>query len=428
MTEQEIKDLAKAVFYNGTKDLSAQAEKSAAAVETLKKDVNGKLDALTEKVSRLEAAPVGNPLQTKADFGTHLGANVNEIVSVLREKGYFQNQEKSVEENRANAALFTKWGISLFKSISTHNPAIYSDFCKAANVEDTDANGGYLVPSVIVPELIKAVRNDSFAMRECNVFPMSAPEVSFPAEDGLATASFTGENTAATKSNPTFKNVVIKALKAVSLTDGVSSELLQDSVVSFVGILVDQMTYAIAQLIDNVVLNGISGDTANFKGILNASTGVQAVALAKGKALKDVDYDSVADLVGLLKPGDLARAKFCLSSYALTVLRKVKSTDGVPLFANAVAGDPSTFLGKPYFLSEFAPGATDASTAAKNVIAFGDWKKYYIGLMPNTLAIEADPYSNFDKDTIRYRMKMRVGGNPVRTSAFAVLKSGEAAS
>ena len=233
---------------------------------------------------------------------------------------------------------------------------------------------------------------------------------------------------AATKSNPTFKNVVIKALKAVSLTDGVSSELLQDSVVSFVGILVDQMTYAIAQLIDNVVLNGIAGDTANFKGVLNASTGVQAVALAKGKALKDVDYDSVADLVGLLKPGDLARAKFCLSSYALTVLRKVKSTDGVPLFANAVAGDPSTFLGKPYFLSEFAPGATDATTAAKNVIAFGDWKKYYIGLMPNTLAIEADPYSNFDKDTIRYRMKMRVGGNPVRTSAFAVLKSGEAAS
>lgn len=73
MTEQEIKDLAKAVFDNGTKDLSAQAEKSAAAVETLKKDVNGKLDALTEKVSRLEAAPVGNPLQTKADFGTHLG-------------------------------------------------------------------------------------------------------------------------------------------------------------------------------------------------------------------------------------------------------------------------------------------------------------------------------------------------------------------
>lgn len=33
MTEQEIKDLAKAVFDNGTKDLSAQAEKSAAAVE-----------------------------------------------------------------------------------------------------------------------------------------------------------------------------------------------------------------------------------------------------------------------------------------------------------------------------------------------------------------------------------------------------------
>lgn len=402
--------------------------KSAAAVDSLQKDVNGKLDALTEKVSKLEAAPVSRGgVETKADFGTHLGANVNEVVATLREKGFFQNKEKSMEENRADAALFSKWAVSLFKSFSARNPSIYSDFCKAANVEGTDANGGYLVPSVIVPELIKAVRNDSFALRECTTFTISAPEVSFPAEDGLATAAFVGENTAATAGNPTFKNVVIKALKAVSLTDGVSGELLQDSVVSFVGILVDQMTYAISQLIDNAVLNGISGDTANFKGILNASTSVQAVTLAAGKGLKDVDYDSVADLVGLLKPGDMARAKFCLSSYALTALRKVKSTDGVPLFANAVAGDPATFLGKPYFLSEFAPGVTDAATASKNVIAFGDWKKYYIGLMPNTLAIEADPYSNFDKDTIRYRMKMRVGGNPVRTSAFAVLKTGETA-
>lgn len=84
-------------------------------------------------------------------------------------------------------------------------------------------------------------------------------------------------------------------------------------------------------------------------------------------------------------------------------------------------------LAKAVF-EEGAKSAEDktAATAAKNVLAFGDWKKYYIGLMPGSLAIEADPYSNFDKDTIRYRMKMRIGGNPVRKSAFAVLKTGAA--
>ena len=423
MTEQEIKNLAKAVFEEGAK--SAE-DKTAATVDEKLKGVNGKLADLTEKIGKLEAAPASGAFETKADFGMHLGANVNEVVETLRSKGLFQNKELSTEENRANAALFGKWAVSLFKSMAMRDPSVYREFCKAANVEGTDANGGYLVPKTVAAELIKSVRDDSFALRECTTFTMSAPEVSFPAENGLATAAFVGENTAATAANPTFNSVVIKALKAMSLTDGVSGELLQDSVVSFVGILVDQMTYALSQLIDNTVINGISGDTANFQGILNAATGIATVQLAAKKTFADVGYDELADLVGKLKASDAARAKFCLSGYGLTVLRKVKTADGVPLFASPVAGDSATLLGKPYFVSEFMPGVADAATAAKNVLAFGDWKKYYIGLMPGSLAIEADPYSNFDKDTIRYRMKMRIGGNPVRKSAFAVLKTGAA--
>ncbi|MBQ6409771.1 phage major capsid protein [Candidatus Saccharibacteria bacterium] len=429
MTPEEIKNLAKAVFEEGAKGIEKKvAEKGAANAEQLKA-ANDKIAQLTEKVSKLESAPVGGVCVTKHNFGTFHDVNVNEVVEHVRSKGMFCDKSIAEEENRENAALFAKWAIALHKSLTSHDMTAYREFCKAANVEGTDANGGYLVPSVLMPEIIKAIRNDSFALRECTVLTMSAPEIKFPAENALVSAAFVDENSAATASNPTFSQVSIKAKKAVALTDGVSSELLQDSVVAFVGILVDQMNYALSQLIDDTVLNGISGNTTDFQGLLVGATAIQNVQLAQTKVMTDIGYDNIADLVGKLAPSDAVRAKFCLSNYELTILRKVKASgSGLPLFADAVKGDAPTILGKPYFISEKMPGSSDASTAAKNVLVFGDWKQYYLGIMPGSLAIEADPYTNFNKDTVRFRMKLRVGGNPVRKSAFAVLKTGAAAS
>lgn len=435
MTENEIKNLAKAVFDEGTKSVKKQMDDSAAAVQAEIKDVSGKLaaleekaalvDELAEKVSALEAAPADGVQLVKADLGRFMGADLNEAAELLRQKGLFKD---GGEEGRQKAGLTAKWAVAAVKSMALKNPSVYAEFCKAANVEGTDANGGYLVPAVLAQELIKAARENSFALRECTVFTQNAAEVNFPAEDALVSASFVGEGSAAAASDPTFKQVPVKAQKAVALTTGVSAELLQDSVVSFVGILADQMTYAIAQLVDKTVLNGIASDTDNFQGILNASTGVQAVTMAQGKTFADLAYDDMSDLITLLADGDRAQAKFALSRYGLGLVRKVKSSDGVPLFASAVSGEPATILGVPYFTTENAPGASDAATVSKNVLALGNWKKYYIGIMPGAMALEADPYSSFDKDLVRYRMKLRVGGNPVSKSAFAVLKTGAAAS
>lgn len=107
MTEQEIKNLAKAVFEEGAK--SAE-DKTAATVDEKLKGVNGKLADLTEKIGKLEAAPASGAFETKADFGMHLGANVNEVVETLRSKGLFQNKELSTEENRASGAVWQMGG------------------------------------------------------------------------------------------------------------------------------------------------------------------------------------------------------------------------------------------------------------------------------------------------------------------------------
>lgn len=433
MTEQEIKNLAKAVFDEGTKTLSAKMDKHAASADEKLSQMDGKLKQLEEKsarledletkVSKLEAAPAVGIQLVKADFGHFMGADINKAAALLTDKGLFKGDS---EESRQKAALAAKWAVAAVKSMAYKNPALYADFCKANNLEGTDANGGYLVPEVLEAELIKAARENSFALQECTVFPQNASKVTFPAEDGLVAAGFVSEGAAATPSNPTFKQVALELKKAVCLTEGVSGELLEDSVVSFVGILLDQMNYAVSQLLDKTVLNGISGDSNNFMGILNPSTGIEAISLAQGKAFADISYDDLSDMITLIPGMDRAVAKFCMSRYGLGLVRRIKSTDGVPVFASAVSGEPATLLGQRYFTSENAPGVADKATAEKIVLALGNWKKYYIGMKPGSMALESDPYSSFDKDLIRYRLKMRVSGNPVRKSAFAVLKTGQA--
>jgi HK97 family phage major capsid protein len=427
MTPEEIKAAAKAALEEGTKDIAqkaANAEKSAADV-ALKLEAQEKANKeLSEKVAKLEAAPVGGVAVTKSDFGDFLGTKINPIVSALRLKGFFRNAEKSDEENREKAANYVKWTLALFKSFSSRNPAIYTDYCKDANIEGTDAQGGYLVPPEIAAELILAVREESFALRECTVFPMSSNETDFPAEDALVSAAFVDEAAAASASNPTFKQIQIKAKKAMALTAGISFELLQDSIISFVNILTDQMTYALAQLIDNSVINGISGNTADFKGLLVPSTAIQAITLAAGKYYQDLGYDNLSDAITLLPNGARARAKFAFSRYAIGLIRKIKDTTGQPIFANAISGEPNTVLGMPYLLTESVPGAADAATASKIFTVLGNFKDYYIGMRDDTMALELDPYTQFDKAMIRTRMIMRVGGNPIRTSSFAVIKAG----
>ena len=136
MTEQEIKNLAKAVFEEGTKTLSEKMDKHAASADEKLSHMDGKLKQLEEKsarledletkVSKLEAAPAGGIQLVKADFGQFMGADINKAAALLVDKGLFKGDS---EEIRQKAALSAKWAVAAVKSMAYKNPALYADFC-----------------------------------------------------------------------------------------------------------------------------------------------------------------------------------------------------------------------------------------------------------------------------------------------------------
>lgn len=425
MNEQEIKALAaqvKAENEKGTSELvKKQVEEATNPLKAELETLKGEKKSLEEKVQKLADTPMQAKI-VSGDFGKYMGCNINEAVEAIRAKGLFKHE--IAEKGRENAALCAKFLIAVSKSMITKDKSYYNQFCKDANLEATGAAGGYLVPEVLQAEFIRSARETSFALQKCTVFNMSDKKVLFPAEDALPTAYWVDEADAITPSNPTYAQIAIEAKKAACLTAGVSSELLQDSIVSYVSILAEQMIYSLSQLVDNAVLNGISGNSVDFKGLLVAATGVQAVTLDAGKVMTDMSYDNIVDLVSLLNDADRARAELCCSRYVKGLLAKLKDDNKNPIWASAVAGEPATLLGQRYFTSEKAPSVADKDTASKIFAVLGDFSKYYIGIREGSMMIEADPYTNFATDLIRHRMTLRIGGNPVRKSAFAVLKAG----
>ncbi len=421
MTEEELKAMAEQVNKEAALSIKKQVEEAAAPLKAEIETLKSEKKTLEDKVQKIADLPLGVKTIT-ADFGKYMGCNINEAVEGIRAKGLFKHE--ITEKGRDNAALCAKFLIAVSKSMITKDNSYYHQFCKDANLEATGAAGGYLVPEVLQAEFIRSARETSFALQKCTVFNMADKKVLFPSEDALPVAYWVDEAGPITQSNPTYGQIAIEAKKAACLTAGVSSELLQDAIVSYVSILAEQMIYSLTQLVDDAVLNGISGNSTDFKGLLVAATAVQGVTLDAGKYMKDVAYDNLVDVVSLLNNEDRAKAEFCFSRYAKGLITKLKDDIGNPIWASAVQGEPATILGQKYFTSEKAPGVSDASTASKIFGVLGDFSKYYIGIRQGSMMIEADPYTNFATDLIRHRMTLRIGGNPVRKSAFAVLKAG----
>jgi HK97 family phage major capsid protein len=237
----------------------------------------------------------------------------------------------------------------------------------------------------------------------------------------MVSAFFVDELQAGTPSDMTFGQVVLKTKKLMALSGAISNELLQDTVIDYLGILAEQIIYSIAQKIDNSVLNGVAGDTVNFKGLLVPATAVPSVT-ASGtlSALTAKDFSS---LITPLTKADAINAKYVLSRYADQVVRDLKTTQGFPIYSMPNAVEPANIYGYGKVSTEFAPGIADAATASKNVILFGDLKKYFLGIRLQEMTLDIDTSTYFDKYASRFRMVWRMAGNPARISAFRVLKT-----
>lgn len=225
----------------------------------------------------------------------------------------------------------------------------------------TDAYGGFLVPSTMLPQVFMIPAEvDPFAGRVTQI-PMATPSVEISARvDKNHTSSVSGgftvtrkaETVAATSSRSEFEQILYKATKQVGLAY-VTEELLTDSPISFASIVQRGFSdeFAAATLSERLTGTG----AGEFLGILKSPCLV-SVAKEGGQA---ADTIVKANLVKMRarcwrygSPGT-----FWLANHdTIPQLADLNTgTGGVQLWLPSLREDvPDLLLGKPIFFSEFA--------------------------------------------------------------------------
>lgn len=151
----------------------------------------------------------------------------------------------------------------------------------------------------------------------------------------------------------------------------VSKELSDDSIFAMETLLGSLLGERLGRIANLQLTTGTGSSAPN--GIVTAST---AGKTATGTAA--ITFDEILDLEHSVDPayrnGPMVR--YMLNDSTLLAVRKLKDGDGNYLWqmGNVQAGIPSTINGRPYSINQ----AMDSLAAAKKVMLFGDFSKYYV--------------------------------------------------
>jgi HK97 family phage major capsid protein len=175
-------------------------------------------------------------------------------------------------------------------------------------------------------------------------------------------------------------------------------------------------------------LSGADIDNLHRQGIINAS-GIVEIDMATTQKVTNISYNTIADIIGSLDTAfdSSSSVAFAMSKYTLTALRKLKTTDGYPLYAE-LRGKSPTLWGYPVIGTTSSVLVQNAATdvALKPSIIFGDWSKYRV-VRRKGLTIEIGYNTDdFQKGKKSIKSDSRFGGRAEFGEAFIVLNNGPA--
>lgn len=306
--------------------------------------------------------------------------------------------------------LYAKWLRGGDKALSAEEWANI----RAVTSTTTGSEGGYTVQSDVAKTLIEALKayGGMRAVSTVIATEMGNP-LSFPSTDGTAeTGEWIAENTTATAADPTFGTVAVNAYKASSKIVAVPFELLQDAQIDIEAFVNARLAERLGRVTNTGYTVG-SGTAQPFGVVTRASAGKVGAAGQTATVI----FDDLIDLIHSVDPAYRAgKCGFMLADSSLKVIRKLKDSQGRPIFLPGYELNnsmPDTILGYGVTVNQ------DVAAMAANAksILFGDYSKYIIrDVMAATLFRFTDSaYAKLGQ--VGFLMWMRSGGNLVDTAA-----------
>jgi HK97 family phage major capsid protein len=264
---------------------------------------------------------------------------------------------------------------------------------------------------------------DTSTIRGANptVFSTSSGEnLVVPRATAYGTAKWTAEGGTLSAGDPTVSSVTLGAYKVGVLVQ-ISHELLADEGFDVQGFVASQAGMLIGIAVDTAYVNG-TGTTQPTGFLQTASVAVQAatgtgslVGLPTSGSITGAD--TLVELYHSVIPQYRARASWLMHDATVKIIRKLKDTTGQYLWQPAlVAGQPDTLFGRPVYPDPHMPQITAAS---QSVIAFGDFKGYFIRDVTPLRFERSDEYA-FGTDLVSFRALYRTDGVLADTSAVKV--------
>lgn len=282
---------------------------------------------------------------------------------------------------------------------------------QAAMSAGTAAEGGYTVATEYYRQLTEGmkafggIRSVATTLRTGTGAVMNFPTADATSEEGEQV----GENAAVTLGETGFSNIELAVYKYSSKKIALPFELIQDSMFDLEGYIQSLLTMRIGRITAKRFTTGTGSSQPN--GIVTASSAGKVGATGQTAS---ITYDDLVDLEHSVDPAyrNGPGVGFMMHDSTLKVLRKIKDTEGRPIFVPGYdqgnpGGAPDRLLGRRIVISqEMATMAANAKS-----VLFGDFSRYVIReVMDLTLFRMAD--SNFIMNgQIGFVAFNRQGGN-----------------
>lgn len=191
------------------------------------------------------------------------------------------------------------------------------DILKALN-ENTNTQGGFLVPEVWGAKLYELIVAKSTAIALCEQATMTSDTLFFPKVTTASTAYFVAEAGTITDSQPVFAQLTLTPKKVAGITT-LSSEVMEDSNPSVMEVVTQRLAEDIALKIDSEIYNGTT-TTNGYLGF-RASTTVSSVTLDG-----EISTDAISNAIEKLQSENIEPTDLVIHPKLLNKLRKLKTT------------------------------------------------------------------------------------------------------
>lgn len=299
------------------------------------------------------------------------------VMAALKEDAITEHLGKhagSPDQKKAkSAALFAKWLRGGDKALSAQD---WTDIRNTMSTT-TGSQGGYTVQSEIVADVMDALKAYGGVRAVATVIQTEQGNpLSYPTSDGTSeTGELVAENAAAADADISFGTAALTAYRFSSKVVTVPYELLQDAVIDIAGFVNSRLATRLGRITNTYFTTGTG--SSQPKGVVTAA-GAGKVG-ASGQTATII-YDDLIDLIHSVDPAyrESGQCAFMMNDASIKIIRKLKDSNGRPLFQPDDSGLVEGFAGVILGYKVIANQDMAVMAASAKSIIFGDFSKYII--------------------------------------------------